>query len=294
MRKPDFIYVGAAKAGTSWLFNMLSAHPDCYLPPAKDTEFFTRQFNLGENWYLRHFGPGESVPVCGEISPYCFEFPEVAGRIREMLPEVRILACLRNPLRKAVSWFHYRKCIDLKKDVDFATYAFAPETLRGLDYRANLEPYFQCFPREQIKVLVFDDLELNPQDFLAGVYTFLGLDPHFTPPDYTKKVLNSPAPRLQWLSLFSYTVGQKLRGLGMANTVGAVGGSSWFRKLMYKTQSSQEAPEPEVLRQLAAHLTERHQGLSKLLGRPIPSNWYDADSVCSKLNRLKQRPKEAV
>ena len=57
--RPNFLFIGPDKTGSSWMFHILSRHPDCFVPVAKDIYFFDRYYSKGMGWYLRHFDASE-------------------------------------------------------------------------------------------------------------------------------------------------------------------------------------------------------------------------------------------
>ena len=65
---PNFLYIGAEKAGSSWIYEILREHPQVYVPPAKDIQFFDKNFDKGIEWYLSLFGSGAGQIAIGEVS----------------------------------------------------------------------------------------------------------------------------------------------------------------------------------------------------------------------------------
>lgn len=117
-RFPDFLIIGAAKSGTSFLHELLLGHPDVVfkrnpdVPPANDKEihfFDARAYDrLGIDWYKGRFPFGEGV-VTGEATPYYMFCPRVPERVHRVMPAVKLIAVLRNPVARAFSDYHHRR-----------------------------------------------------------------------------------------------------------------------------------------------------------------------------------------
>jgi hypothetical protein len=208
---PDFVILGAMKAGTSSLFAYLGEHPRVMAPPGKEIHFFDLAYRRGPDWYRRHFPRraevaaaerrlGASVAI-GEATPYYLFHPLAAGRIHGLLPDARLIVLLRDPVARAFS--HYRHMIQHgRESLSFADALAAEEArlraaeaaLHGGDpagaaahryhsYRARglyleqLLRYRAVYPAQQILVLRSEDMFADPQAALDAALAFLGLDP---------------------------------------------------------------------------------------------------------------------
>ena len=103
---PSFLYIGTSKAGSTWLFNALSVHPEVYLASNKGLYYFDQHFDNGEEWYLDQFAAADSRPARGEISHSYLSSPEAPSRIAALNSQVRLLVCLREPVDRALSLIH--------------------------------------------------------------------------------------------------------------------------------------------------------------------------------------------
>jgi Sulfotransferase domain len=207
---PDFIIIGAAKAGTTSLYGWLSGHP--YVAPAstKEVHFFDYNFFRGKDWYRAHF-PLESSRaeferehgrpfLTGEASPSYISHYWAPQRIARMLPSVKLIVLLRNPVDRAYSQFSMSQR-EGEEELDSFEEALAKEDER-LDgerarcmadsrynswpigcwsylmrsrYAEQLERWLPLFPREQFLFLDSEALARRPEQTLQGVYDFLGL-----------------------------------------------------------------------------------------------------------------------
>lgn len=107
---PHFLGLGAQKAGTTTLHHWLATHPQVFVPPVKELHFFSLHHALGTSWYASHFGAALPGQLLGEITPYYLFHPMVPQRIAALLPHVRCIALLRDPVERALShYFHARR-----------------------------------------------------------------------------------------------------------------------------------------------------------------------------------------
>lgn len=203
-RLPNFIIIGTQKAGTTSVGNYLNEHPDLYVVP-QEVHYFAR---LNSKPY---YTPNQSVifkamsladyqalfadtkaRYVGEKSPSYMVYPNTAQAIADTCPDVKIIAILRNPVKRAFSAFLHAVMNGHEVTTDFAE-GLAREEERiaaawdplfyyyknGL-YTEQLQPYFDLFPAENIKIILFDDLK-QPLDVMRDLYAFVGVDPNFTP-----------------------------------------------------------------------------------------------------------------
>jgi len=202
---PNFIVIGAAKAGTTALHWYLAEHPAVFMSPMKDPSYFA--FSLDANGQLLWGDPevhrfpvrslneyeqlfanaGDAVAI-GEASTMYLECPQAAGRMRELLPNARIICILRHPVDRAYSdYLMYLRArgrqFQSERDLT-PTAHWAQATSRWMQigrYHEQLSRYFDTFPRDRIGVFLFDDLRRDPIKVMESVYRFLGVDPGVVP-----------------------------------------------------------------------------------------------------------------
>lgn len=207
VRNPDFIGIGAARTGSTWLYDRLSLHPDVCLPKRKEIHFFsdlnrqTHGYVYGpstdktewtpldiENpyhwrWYLGHFGKCGGK-VTGEFTPdYALLSKDRIAIVKRNLPDVKLIYAMRNPVSRAWSsvrkelWrrfqMHPRDVEDTQLLVELAT---QPGVLRRGDYRTAIENW-ETHYAGQILYQFYDDLAEDQAGVLATVCEFLALDP---------------------------------------------------------------------------------------------------------------------
>lgn len=177
---PDFLVIGAQRAGTTWLDHALRAHPEVFLPTRrKEVHFFDQHYGRGVEWYASFFRAARSWPTAprvGEITPRYLYDPKVPARIHALLPDCRLIAVLREPVGRLYSHYglHIRDYGERRPFMRFAAEhdeAFA----RGL-YSEQLERYLAHFPSRQILILLFEEVMAEPHTALEKLATFLEID----------------------------------------------------------------------------------------------------------------------
>ncbi len=196
MTLPNFIVIGPGKTGTTWLYQCLGAHPQIRLARnTKETVFFADYYDRGLPWYEKFFDGLEGAPAIGEVSNTYFFTPQAPGRIAGMLPKVKLIAFLRNPVERLVSLYMFRLRNGLVSGTLDDAIAADPAMVEQNFFDQHLERYQADFPPEQIFVALFDDLKRDPGRLLREIYAFLGVDPDFVPQIAGERVLEASAPR---------------------------------------------------------------------------------------------------
>jgi hypothetical protein len=250
-RLPNFLYLGPDKSGSSWLFEVLRQHPDCYTPPCKDIYFFDEQYAKGMDWYASFFAdaPEQAIAV-GELSHGYLFSTEAADRIKRDLPGVRLMTSLRHPVDRCYSHYLYLVSSGLVRTSFAETIANRPGLTQSSYYAEPVGEYLKRFGSEQLKILFFDDLQRDPRAYAAQIYDFLGLtfNENF---EYEKKVRPAWQPRSFWLARLAKQGALTARKLGLVRAVGAVK-HSVVAKMLYKPYKKEEIPamDPDVRAQL--------------------------------------------
>jgi hypothetical protein len=213
-REPNFFVVGAAKAGTTSLVEYLRRHPDVFMPGGemsqKEPSHFCdllgpvppwlekyREFNS----YLELFADAGECRAVGEASVGYLTSAGAENRIHARFPDARIIIMLRNPADRVYSWYSFMCQLGIEPGRSFER-ALAEEDERtalaaqrrdswfsdhatvyfryGL-IASDVERFMRRFPREQIHVVLFDDLKGRPKETTRAVYEFLGVAADFTP-----------------------------------------------------------------------------------------------------------------
>lgn len=224
-KRVDFLLIGAQKSGTTALYRYLTAHPRIYMPAAKEVEFFSDEsrYERGLDWYWDSYFSGAPVEsIKGEATTHYMMYPAVPARIRKCLPNVRLLAILRNPIERAYS--HYRmsrmrgldersferavhELLDSPPDAPDPTYDY----VRFGEYAAILRRYFDVFGGENLRVLFYEELETSPASVVREAFEFLGADPEFEPPNLGERYNVGGSARFPRLSKLAIRVVGRLQ-----------------------------------------------------------------------------------
>ena len=199
-RLPQFLGLGVQKGGTTTLQRLLEQHPQVWLPPEKELQFFSLHYARGVHWYASCFAEAPAGQRCGDITPYYLFHPEAPRRIAELLPQARLIVLLRDPVERSLSqYFHSRRLGLEPLDLE-AALAAEEERLAGAglqlaaadgrhrshqehSYRARsryeqqLERFEQTFRKEQFLLLRSEDLFEDGATAWSHVQAFLDLDP---------------------------------------------------------------------------------------------------------------------
>lgn len=209
--KTIFFIVGAQRSGTSLLYLSLDSHPDiCMARPATpEPKYFLRpppSANVINDYFFRHYGHYKKEPVIGEKSTSYYESHTAASRIRETLPNARILFCLRHPVERAISNYFFSRQHGLEQrsatdvflnnkpvpDFDKSKTSVSPfDYIARSDYPRVIQFFFNHFPERQIKILIFEELIASPTPY-RSLLSFLGVDPGVAPLA-TNKAINPSA-----------------------------------------------------------------------------------------------------
>jgi hypothetical protein len=241
MTLPDFLFIGPDKTGSSWLYELLRHHPQCYVPECKDIYFFDRHYERGMNWYGSFFGaaPADARAI-GELS-HDYLFSEAAAeRIRRELPGVRLIASLRDPAERTFSHYLYMIRSGRTRLPFEAALEKFPELIDNSLYHKHLSHYFERFEAAQIKVLWFDDLKDNPRRFGEECLDFLGLD-RCHGFDYRTRVREASSPRSYWLAKTLKMGANLARAMRMERLVGALK-HGLLARVLYRPYRKGEKP----------------------------------------------------
>jgi uncharacterized protein (TIGR03086 family) len=204
---PTFLIIGAQKSGTRWLRVNLGRHPEVYTAPLETQYFHSpgRVESLGTEWYRRLFSGWAGEPIVGEATPGYMMWRhrprQVARRIAEVLPDVRLVAILRNPVDRAQSamvHFEKRGKLPARSSLLDVVRRTPPEhdplcLVTGGWYAASLKPYRELFG-DRLLVLLHDDVTDEPRRLYEQVLLHIGAASHFVPADLEAVVFSNQQP----------------------------------------------------------------------------------------------------
>lgn len=277
-RLPDFLVIGAPKAGTTSLANWLRVHPDIYVPDQKEVRFFDEEWDRGIDWYREQFARVGTARVCGEATPTYLAHQSTVDRVAEVVPAIRAIALLRHPIDRAWSHYWFARRFDSRRSHELPPFAEMVEAeatsgpgpasrdtfLAHGRYAAHLSRWERRVGRDQLHVELFDDLEADPKGVFVRVCRFLDVDPSRTPGNVGKAYnanYRIRSPRLR-MAMYRWRLWKRLP----------------FR-LGFLIDRLNQAPldypqmDPELRRRLVAEFEADNAALAEWLGRPLPEAW---------------------
>ena len=292
---PDFLILGAEKAGTTWLADMLRQHPEIFIPPEKELFYFNKQFfespelhnyNYDQplSWYLNFFRDAQPGQVIGEASPAYLWDEAAPEKISGLKSTIRLIAILRDPVQRAHSQYLYFLQRGYFGRITFeeALVKRSDMLTRGL-YALQLERFLALFPGDQIYLGFFDDLMTDSAGFLGAVQEFIGVD-RWIPDNLEQRSNVTGLPRFHWInrviSQLRYPLRKHnpdwlmriLRGSGLA--------ALQERIRLANTQTFEKRPQiaPETDQRLREYFREDISRVEVLTGRDL-SKWKMSETA---------------
>ena len=300
MTLPNFLLIGAAKSGTTALHAYLQQHPDIFLASPKELRFFSYTGpypeDLEEKYihrgvttleeYQRHFEDPGSARIIGEASPMYLYTPGTAERIKNLIPDVKLLAILRNPVDRAFSAFTHALRDWTETEASFEeALKKEPERIRagwGIlwhytqagFYAQQLRRYYDIFNKDQIKVVLYDDLAADAMSLCQAVFEYLGVDASFEP-DLSKRPNVSGFPKNSVFHQFMERLFMKDNAIKRISQ--QLFPKAFRRRVMESLRriNMEKRAMPESIRQdLISLFREDIQQLERLINRDL-SHWMD-------------------
>lgn len=181
--RPNYLVIGAQKCATSTLCDLLARHPDVFMTEPKEPYFFSHDevWARGLVWYESLFAGAAGTRAVGEGSTtYTMRhlYPNAAERLREHVPDAKLIYIVRNPLERTPShWVHMRSRGGREKRPFAAALREAPEYLDNSMYLRQIDVYRRWWPDERILVLFFEDFVKDKAATMRRCFEFLGVDP---------------------------------------------------------------------------------------------------------------------
>lgn len=205
---PDYLIIGAQKAGTTSFHALIAEHPQVRGPIRKEIHYFDLNHTKGDRWYRSFFPRTDAMSpasITGEASPYYLFHPHCAHRINKTVPDAKLIVLVRDPVDRAVSHYHHevrlgyesrsleraladedamleREMARLGTDPRYTSFEHQHHSYRARGRYAEQIDRF-CRTCSKDRILIVDSAELygNPAAAAQRGYTFLGIDPAFEP-----------------------------------------------------------------------------------------------------------------
>lgn len=288
----DFIGIGAAKSGTTWVADMLNAHPDIYMSEPKEVRYFNelngislkyaykdrmnKNFGKPLSWYRKHFQHISSNKIKGEFTPSYIVDKKAPIMIKKYFPNVKLIVSLRNPIDRAYSYYWQTKYMHRVEERTFEE-ALDKEALyieNGM-YFKHIQYYLNYFNREQIMIVLFDDIVSNPESVIKKLYSFLGVDDTFIPAAIKNKSNYSKIVYVKGILLWMDKGAKLLVQIRMAKLLILLKKIKINKILLnlFTKKHSYPKMDPKARKYLQKVFGEDIRNLEKLLGRDLPQ-WH--------------------
>ncbi len=173
---PSFFVVGPPRTGTSWLYEVLKQH--AVLPrQTKETRFFDTHFERGARWYRAHFPSVNGKSCIGEVAPTYFASAKARHRIKQLVPDAKIVCIFRHPVERVLSLYRVKRAYGLIPWTFEEAILRDPELTDSSRYATHLQAWQQDFGPERVLPTLFDDLRDRPQAFVDSLAEFIGIPP---------------------------------------------------------------------------------------------------------------------
>ena len=181
-RLPDFLVIGAMKAGTTSLHHYLAAHPQVFMPKVKELDFFTEELGWarGWDWYRRQFSAADAdIKAVGEASTSYTKYPRYPGPaelIGRHLPDARLIYVVRDPFERIRSHYQHNVAIGQEeRPIDDAV-RLNSVYIDYSRYAMQIERYLEFFDRSQMLLLTSEGLRFSRGETIRSVLAFIGVD----------------------------------------------------------------------------------------------------------------------
>jgi hypothetical protein len=280
---PNFLIVGAPRSGTTLLYEGLRKHPEVYMSLVKEPLFLSGYGEMKRmEEYQGLFAGVTTEKLVGEASTLYLYSPEAPARIAQSLPDVKLIAILRNPVDRAYSNYlhHVRAGFE---DLGFAeALAVEEDRIRAgrspfLYYRdlgfygQQIERYRAIFDRSQMQFLLYEDIQTDPAEVFRVVFRFLGVDDSF-PVDTSVKYNPSGVPTHSCLH-------QLVTGPSAVKTaLKAILPENLQERLLLRVLNltlSKPPLDPEIRQRLVSGYRQDILKTQELIGRDL-STWLEA------------------
>lgn len=275
---PDFLLIGAPKAGTTTLAEMLDDLDGVHVAPDKEVSYFDLHHARGLDWYRAQFSPGPGEHVLGEATPAYLYLDDALDRIAATLPDVRLVAILRDPVQRFWSHYWYFRVLGLEGrtvarviDVEAADPDARIPGLPDLAvsylgcgrYSEHIRAVRARFGDDALHVVLLDDLVTTPADVLADVAAHVGVPAADVEAAALRRSNPGVVPRSYGLARLSHTLRLDERAPRLARRV----------RRWNLTAGSYPRIDDATRARLTELYADEYADLPGLLARDLPDSW---------------------
>ncbi|MCI9537022.1 MAG: sulfotransferase domain-containing protein [Eubacterium sp.] len=314
--KLDFIVAGFRKCGTTSIYKVLSQHSQIYIPAVKEVDFFAdeREYAKGYDWYVkRYFGDCPREKLKGEVNPRLSMLDKtVPKKIYENAgKDVKLIFSVRNPVESLYSLFKMRalygrafpeeeKELNLEEKQNdmfdyFVRSNFVYEDGRYVanqertrermiesgKYSCYIKEYLKYFPKDQIKIIIFEEYIKDPMIIYQDLFSFLGIqeESHI---DYYEKAMDGNRVPISIESMLEYDRIAEIYETGILGYNTADYGRDLRLRLQYEKDVEKTVKIPAVKYKMGSYAREilnsyyeeEKKAMEDLLGRDLGTLWW--------------------
>jgi hypothetical protein len=295
--KPTFIGIGAQKCATTWIYQVLKEHPEVVVSDPKELNYFSHNYDHGTQWYEDHFNYHHPWKAAGEISPSYFYEPMAVKRAFDYSPNLKIIVSLRDPIERAYSNHLHEVRVGhiWGENLCFEQgIRNNPMYLEQSRYATHLARWLNVFRRDQIHVVIHEEMKSNPAQQARRLYRFLEVDEDYRSANINKKFNRSFVPRSRFLGRLISRTGGIVRKAGMGKLIAAAKCAGLVDRLYeFNRKDVQLVIRPmldETKWELAQELKNELRMLAKLLGKDeLPwQSWKIIEDQERKVSKVTQ------
>jgi len=276
--KPNFIGIGGQKCATTWMSECLRRHPQIFMSSPKELHFFSNNWEKGVNWYFNYFKNAGKYRVRGEFSTSYLYDSMAPERIKKILGNIKLIAIIRNPVQRFISLYkHYLR------EKKYFTKNFKKLTIKNFNKAIELHPdlltkgkyyihltrYQNIFGKENIKIILKEEIDKNPRKIIRETYKFLNVDPNFLPDIINRKVSPGIIPKIKFLETIRknmYMIAKKTDPK-IIDLIRRTGLAELYRKL--NNGSNSLKIEKPVITKLNNYYKDEIKNIERLLNRDL-------------------------
>lgn len=273
MATPNFIYVGTGKAGSTWLHQVFQKHPDIFVTPVKETNYFDLNYDRGISWYEKFFQNAQENQIVGEISHRYCRSDKAVSRIKQDLGDIKILAFFREPSEYFLSdyLFTVRNGLFSGTVEDWADNGFDWD---GILYADLIRPYVETFSKENVMIANFKDISGDPESLLKNISSFLAISDFPSDAVNIGKVNPAKSPRNKVISRIVNITSKALKRKGGQRIIAAVKYNSFVQALLYKNLNKKPNIPAVVRERVISHSLDDIKWLDRTFKTNFEEAWF--------------------
>lgn len=272
--KMEFMGIGSGKCGSTWIYENIVAHPEICDKNLKELNYFSDLYTEQSfDWYESQFCKCSGEQLKGEFSVTYLASPEAPKRIKQHFPDVKLLAIVRNPVKRAFSnYLHSIRKGDIRADLPFGDYIKDEDNLAPGRYHEYLANFYREFDSSQMLVIVLEEFLQDIPKGMKDIYQHIGVkDVDFLPENYATPSNEAKNYRFLFLENILVRSYRWLSRHGYTRFVKWVVDSG-VAKVLRRVNDSQDAPpaiDDTSKAELQHYFLPHNKKFEQLIGRQV-------------------------